>query len=215
MITRGERTVQEDPWSRREVLRSAGVAAVGLSFPSIVPSSVFGTHAPSNRLAMACIGLGIRGTGNMRAFLGQVENRFADGVTVVHMDNESSAAHPLQVAGFSQGVLFRGTEGWVFVNRSKIDANPKSLLQSEIGTNEVHLHESGSHHRDFLDAIRTGRAPACPIDVALRSDTICMVNDIAIRLGRTLRWDPQKEEFIGDAQANRLLTRPMRSPWQA
>ena len=65
----------------------------------------------------------------------------------------------------------------------------------------------------ILDAIRTGRAPASPIDVALRSDTICMLDDIAIRLGRTLRWDPAKEEVIDDAQAARLLTRPMRGPW--
>ena len=143
----------------------------------------------------------------------QVENRFADGVTLVHMDNATSATHPAQIPGFSQGVLFKGAEGWVFVNRSKIDADPKSLLQSEIGPSEVRLHESRNHHRDFLDAIGAGRAPASPIDVALRSDTICMLSDIAIRLGRKLRWDPAKEEVIDDAQATRLLTRPMRGPW--
>ena len=143
----------------------------------------------------------------------QVENRFADGVTVVHMDNETSAAHPAQVQGFSQGVLFRGTDGWVFVNRSKLDANPKSLLQSEIGLDEIRLHASSSHHRDFLDAVRTGRTTACPIDVAVRSNTICQLDDIAIRLGRKLRWDPTKEQFLDDPQATRRLTRPMRNPW--
>ena len=57
------------------------------------------------------------------------------------------------------------------------------------------------------------------LDTAVRSDTICHLDDIAIRLGRSplrgkLRWDPQKEEFINDDQANRMLTRPMRSPWK-
>lgn len=69
--------VPGDRWSRREVLKSVGAAAVGLSFPVIVPSSVFGAGAPSNRIAMACIGLGIQGTGNMRAFLGNPEVRVA------------------------------------------------------------------------------------------------------------------------------------------
>ncbi|MBN2315996.1 MAG: Gfo/Idh/MocA family oxidoreductase, partial [Sedimentisphaerales bacterium] len=144
----------------------------------------------------------------------KVENRFSDGVTMVHMDNQTSAEHPDQVPGFSQGILFRGDEGWVFVNRSKLDAHPKSLLKSQMESHEVRLHESSSHHRDFLDAVRTGTTTACPIDVAVRSNTICQLDDIAIRLGRTLRWDPQKEECINDPQAARMLARPMRSPWR-
>lgn len=143
----------------------------------------------------------------------QVENRFADGLKIVHMDNVSSSKHRDQIPGFSQGVLFRGSEGWVFVNRSKIDAHPKNLLTSKTGPNELHLHESTSHHRDFLDGVKTGREPGCPIDVAMRSNTICRINDIAIRLGDKLRWDPEKETFVNNARANRLLTRPMRSPW--
>jgi len=53
----------------------------------------------------------------------------------------------------------------------------------------------------------------CPIDVAVRSETICHLSDIAMRLGRKLKWDPVKEEFPGDAEANRRLTRALRSPW--
>ena len=143
----------------------------------------------------------------------QVENRFANGLKMIHMDNVSSSRHPDQIPGFSQGVLFRGSEGWVFVNRSKLDAHPKTLLTSTIGPNEVHLHESSSHHRDFLDAVKTGQQPACPIDVAVRSNTICQIDDIAIRLGGRHRWDPQKEAFIDNPEANRMLTKPMRSPW--
>lgn len=143
----------------------------------------------------------------------QVENKFEDGVTMIHMDNSSSAKHPQQVPGFSQGILFKGTEGWVFVNRGKLDAHPKSLLRSEPGANEIRLPESNSHHRNFLDAIRTRKTTVCPIDVAVRSNTICQLDDIAIRLNRKLRWNPDKEEFINDKEANRLLKRSLRSPW--
>jgi predicted dehydrogenase len=143
----------------------------------------------------------------------QVENKFADGVLMVHMDNASSAKHPEQIAGFSQGVLFKGDQGWVFVNRSKIDAHPKSLLTSTIGPGETHLIESTSHHRNFIDAVKTGKPAACPVDIAVRSNTICQLNNIAVRLRRKLRWDPDGEEFINDDDASRMLSRPMRSPW--
>jgi predicted dehydrogenase len=143
----------------------------------------------------------------------QVQNTFAAGLKIIHMDNASSSRHPAQVPGLSQGVLFRGNEGWVFVNRGKLDAYPKSLLTSTIGPDETHLYDSSDHHRNFLDAIRTGRRTACPVDIAVRSNAICRIDDIAARLGRKLRWDPDTEEFINDPQANRLLTRPMRSPW--
>jgi hypothetical protein len=53
-----------------------------------------------------------------------------------------------------------------------------------------------------------------PIEVAVRSDTLCQLSDIAMRLGRKLKWDPAKEDFAGDAEASRMLTRPMRSPWR-
>ncbi|UCD53361.1 MAG: Gfo/Idh/MocA family oxidoreductase, partial [Phycisphaerales bacterium] len=144
----------------------------------------------------------------------QVENKFDNGVNLIHMDNSTSAKHPAQVPGFSQGVLFRGTEGWVFVNRSKLDAHPKSLLRSEIGSDEIHLRTSNTHHRDFLDAVKTRSRTICPIDIAVRSNTICQLDDIAVRLERKLRWDPHNERFINDDRANRLLIRPMRSPWR-
>ena len=143
----------------------------------------------------------------------QVENKFADGVSVIHMDNSSSGKHPEQVPGFSQGALFKGTQGWVFVNRGRLDAHPKSLLRAGPGANEIRLPESNSHHRNFLDAIRTGKPTVCPIDVAVRSNTICRLDDIAIRLNRKLRWDPEAEVFVNDEQANRMLERSLRSPW--
>jgi predicted dehydrogenase len=134
----------------------------------------------------------------------KVYHRYADGVTMVYMDNEQH----------KQGVTFQGSEGWVHVSRQGIWAEPQSLLTSVIGQNEIHLIESKGHQRDFLDAVRTRGRTICPIDVAVRTDTICHLTDICTRLGRKLYWDPQKEDFVKDPQAGRMLSRPVRAPWR-
>jgi predicted dehydrogenase len=133
----------------------------------------------------------------------RVTLRYADGVSLVYMDRKQHR----------QGVTFEGTEGWVHVNRSGIWAEPATLLTSVIGADEIRLPVSTNHQRNFLDAVKTRRATVCPIDVAVRTDTVCHLTDICTRLGRKLRWDPVKEDFVGDPEASRLLSRPMRSPW--
>ena len=108
--------------------------------------------------------------------------------------------------------MFIGTEGWIYVSRSEMRTNPPTLSRAGAGPNEKQLPRSNEHHRDFFNAIRNGTLPISPIEAAVRADTICQQADIAIRLGRKLRWDPVKEQF-DDEQANRMLSRPMRSPW--
>jgi predicted dehydrogenase len=144
----------------------------------------------------------------------QVENRFADGVTVVHMDDETSKQHSLQKAGHGHGILFLGTEGWVHVDRSGLDAEPKSLLKAKLGANDTRLFKSDNHHGNFVDAVKGRCQPASPIDPSVRSDTIAWLDQIAIKLGRKLRWDPVKEDFVGDAEASAMLDRQMRPPWR-
>lgn len=144
----------------------------------------------------------------------QVRNRYANGVTLIHMDDATAKTHPQQVAGYGHGVLFLGSEGWVHVDRERIDANPKSLLKVKFGSNDIRLLKSDNHHVNFVDAVKGRTQPASPIDIAVRSDTLCWLEQIAIKLRRPLKWDPTKEEFTNDAEANNLLDRPMRSPWQ-
>lgn len=144
----------------------------------------------------------------------QIENRYANGVTLVHMDDATARKHPQQVAKYGHGVLFIGTEGWVHVDRGLIDANPKSLLKATSGPNEIHLFKSDNHHANFIDAIKGRTKPAAPIDIAVRTDTLCHLEQIAIKLRRKLRWDAVKEAFIGDEEANGMLDRPMRGPWK-
>jgi len=144
----------------------------------------------------------------------QVENRYPSGVTLVHMDDATAKKHPLQKGGYGHGVLFLGTEGWVHVDRARIDAEPKSLLKVKLGPNEVHLFKSNNHHANFVDAVKGRTKPAAPIDVAFCSDAICHLQQIAVKLKRKLQWDPAQETFVGDEEANRMLDRPMRAPWR-
>jgi len=144
----------------------------------------------------------------------QVENRYANGVTLVHMDDGTSKKHPRQVAGYGHGVLFLGSEGWVHVDRGVLDARPKSLLKTKIGPNEIHLFRSDNHHANFIDAVKGRTKPAAPIDIAVRTDTLCHLQQIAIKLRRKLRWDAAQEAFVNDEEATRMLDRPMRSPWK-
>jgi len=112
------------------------------------------------------------------------------------------------------GVRFEGTEGWVYVNRGRIDAHPKSLLTSIIGPNEVRLYESRSHKRNFIDCIKTRAAPIASAEIGHRSATVCHLGNIAMLLGRKVQWDPERERFVNDPEADRMISRPMRAPWR-
>jgi len=112
------------------------------------------------------------------------------------------------------GTRFEGSEGWVYVNRGKLEAEPKSLLTSVIGPNEIHLYESRDHQQNFLDCIKSRKDPICTAEIGHRSSTVCHLGNIAMLLDRPLRWDPQKEQFIGDSEANRMTWRPRRAPWR-
>ncbi len=137
-----------------------------------------------------------------------VNLKFANGAMMNFTDGE---ANPL-------GVRFEGTDGWVFVKEEHlggtVDAHPKELLRTKFGPDEIRLPFSRRHQGNFIDCVKTRSRTVAPVEVAVRSDTLCQLSDIAMRLGRRLRWDPEKEEFVNDEQANRMLRRPMRSPWR-
>ncbi len=111
------------------------------------------------------------------------------------------------------GARFVGSEGWVYVTRGRIDAHPKSLLDSVIGPNEIHLYESSHHIGNFLDCVRTRAETITPAEVAHHSVMVGHLGMIAMKLERKVRWDPKKERFVNDPEADRLLSRAMRSPW--
>jgi hypothetical protein len=102
----------------------------------------------------------------------------------------------------------------VAVNRGWIDAEPKSLLESQIGPNEIHLYESSNHFKNLIDCVLSRKEPIAPVETAHRSITIAHLGNISLRLGRDLKWDPENERILGDDEANRMLSRPMRDPWK-
>jgi hypothetical protein len=140
--------------------------------------------------------------------------RFANGVTWNWTDTPSwepqkdwhdPVRHPM-------GIRLEGTEGWVFIWRGEVDAHPKKLLGVRIGPNDnVRLREPSPC--DFIDCVRQGRRTCAPVEVAHRATTLCSIAAIGMLLGRKLTWDPVREEFPGDEEANRLRARHMRAPW--
>ena len=107
-----------------------------------------------------------------------------------------------------------GAEGFVHVHRGLVNSYPESLVTSKFGPHDVRLYESQNHVRNLLDCVRSRAKTVCPVDEAFRSEMLCQVSEIAIRLKRKLNWDPKTERFIGDDAANEMLCRPMRSPWK-
>ncbi|MHB0960324.1 MAG: Gfo/Idh/MocA family protein [Pirellulaceae bacterium] len=115
--------------------------------------------------------------------------------------------------GVRQGITFEGTDGWVWVTRGSLDAEPKSLRKEQIGPDEIRLPVSTFHQANFLECVRTRQKTISHIDVAVRSDTVCQLAWCAFHLQRKLHWDPDREVFVNDAEANAKLTRPLRAPW--
>jgi predicted dehydrogenase len=133
------------------------------------------------------------------------ECKYAEGFTMIVADARQQPK--------GMGAHFIGTEGWVHVSRGSIDAHPKSLLNSAILPNEIHLYKSEDHWGNFIDGVRNRKPTIAPAEVAHRSIMIGHLGGIAMRLGRKVYWDAKNERFINDPHADRLLTRSMRSPW--
>ena len=112
------------------------------------------------------------------------------------------------------GIKFIGEDGqWIFVSRSKIEASNKKLLDEKLPADATKLYLSTNHMQNFLEGVRTRKTCICPPEVGHRSVTVCHIGNIALRTGKKLKWDPVKEQF-DDAEANKMLSRPMRAPWK-
>jgi myo-inositol 2-dehydrogenase/D-chiro-inositol 1-dehydrogenase len=119
----------------------------------------------------------------------------------------------LMETGDPAGVRFEGGRGWVFVTREGVKASSESFLSQEPGEGETRLYRSSNHMKNFLECVRSRKDPVAPVEVGHRSNTICVLAHIAMKLRRKLRWDPQAERFIGDDEANTWLDYPHREPW--
>lgn len=144
----------------------------------------------------------------------EIEHVYANGVKLLHLDITTAKKRYKQFRFGNMASLFIGTEGWIYVSRQGMRTEPESLMHATIGPHERRVISSNDHRGNFFHALRTGTKPISDIGAAVRADTICQHADIAIRLGRKIRWDPEREIFPNDEQANRMLARPMRAPWR-
>ncbi|HKH59829.1 MAG TPA: Gfo/Idh/MocA family oxidoreductase, partial [Flavitalea sp.] len=128
------------------------------------------------------------------------------------------------------GVKFIGSEGWIFVTRGNytasasdpvsqsksskaLDASDPKILGSQIGADGIHLYESKDHHSNWLDSVISRQSPITPIEVGHRACTVCLLNHASMKLNRKLHWDPIKERFKNDDEANGMLSRINRWPY--
>ncbi|GAB4023543.1 Gfo/Idh/MocA family protein [Spirosoma koreense] len=138
----------------------------------------------------------------------------ADGKGLVYRYANGVEMHHTPVEG-KQFCQFIGTEGEVKVARGELTTTPETLKDKVIGETDKRVYFSDNHYKDFLDAIRSRKNPICDVEVGHRTASVCTLGNIAYQLGRPLHWNPAKEKFEKDAEADRLLSRPMRTKWTA
>jgi predicted dehydrogenase len=109
---------------------------------------------------------------------------------------------------------FIGDKGVVRASRGGINSDPAELVKTPIGDTEFHVYPSNNHRRNWIECIRNGKQTICPAEVGHRSASICHLGNIGYRLRKTLTWDPVKEEFVNDSEANKLTTREPREMWK-
>lgn len=134
---------------------------------------------------------------------GDVRARYANGAYLVIRSGLRFGSCP---------VRFEGEEGWVETGDSgHIETFPASLLRDRQFRGG---YPADDHVREFLDCVRTRKQPCANAEVARHSISACHAANIAVRLGRSVTWDPDKEAFVGDEDANRLCSRAYRQPWR-
>jgi predicted dehydrogenase len=122
----------------------------------------------------------------------------------------------LFVSSGGTGIRVEGTDGWIDCAawRKPLTASSQKILDSVIGPEETHLFTNpGGELRNFLDCVRSRKDPYFPVEIGHAVATLMHVGNISMRLDRPLKWSPEKEEFLDDAQANSMRSRPMREPW--
>jgi predicted dehydrogenase len=154
-------------------------------------------------------GLGADDTGPVEIRLdgGKPVYRYANGVEVI--------GSPPPGQGWGEGgATFVGTDGSITVHRNVLTSNPPELVQEAPGLSDPGVYYSTSHSGNFLECVRTRQRTICDAETAHRANSLLLLGGIAMRLGRTLKWDPQQETFPAAPDANRWLAMAAREPWR-
>ncbi|HEY8505455.1 MAG TPA: Gfo/Idh/MocA family oxidoreductase [Gemmataceae bacterium] len=125
---------------------------------------------------------------------------YAGGVEMIHNVFEGERAD----------CLFEGTDGTIAVSRGSFKITPEERIKEK---DEIQM-VNGNHRRNWVECVRTRQDPVCPAEVGHRSATICHLGNIGYWLRRPLQWDPQRQQYVGDDEANALLYREGRGEWK-
>ena len=128
--------------------------------------------------------------------------KYANGIEMTHED-----------FGRGWAVRFIGSKGTLDISRQFLDVKPENIAKKEIAENERKLEISEHHYANWINSIKSRRMPICDVEIGHRSASICNIGNIAYRLGRPLKWDPEKEKFEKDGEANKLRGKKYRKPY--
>ena len=124
------------------------------------------------------------------------------------------------------GIRFEGADGWIESHdwRGPLKASRRDMLDAAIDPEKVKIYRpseivdrndggKGGEHRNFLDCVKSRQPCYAPAETGHRTITIPHIGNIAMQLGRTLKWNPEAERFVDDAEADAMLSRKQREPW--
>lgn len=110
-------------------------------------------------------------------------------------------------------VRFFGTEGTLDISRGFFETSQPELVAMELKSSDERLYVSDSHEQDWINAIKKGTNPICDVEIGHRTATICHIANLAYEFRRALEWDPEKEEFNDDFEANLRRGKQYRKPY--
>jgi hypothetical protein len=164
--------------------------------------------------------LGMDGTGPIdlwpiQGIASGVGMQYANGVEVKFMLDK----------GPMGGAVFVCEQGKLEINRNKVTSNPPEiaielLKQVDVGeeerkwSDELALWQARWHMQDWIDCIRSRNTPVADVETGHRSVTVCHLANICREFGERLKWNPAKEQFVGNGDANRLIDRERREGFQ-
>lgn len=144
---------------------------------------------------------------------------YENGVKLHMMDMETAKPVVMQYYPHKwedgDGVVFHGTEGWIGdFNMGSFSASDDALWKQELKPGDERVYESKGHVRNFIDCVKSRAETVCPVEMAIRCDTIAHMVNIAAQTKRVIQWDPESEQITGDEAAAAMTTRPYREEWK-
>jgi predicted dehydrogenase len=176
--------------------------AIGLDGPTTVEASVLAEPIAGGYTAVSDY---------------EVTFTWANGVTqlVKSTPDDNIFGGVVRKEGQRNGVRFQGSEGWLWVTRGNLQASEEAIIATPLSDSALRLEVSRDHMANFFDSVRSRQDPICPVELGHRSASVCHLGVIALRLGRVLQWDPEKEKFTGEnaSEASALVARKLRLPY--